>query len=190
MPLMVIEKDGVLYADSRNVAQMVEKKHHDLLRDIRRYHTILDTANGKGDGIQCKIAFNDFFIPSTYQDARNRTLPCYLCTKMGCEFIANKLTGERGILFTASYIYAFDKMRNQVFDAGIHGRIAKPSGQKINGISRFIQTMRVIMLERGAEAQEIEQMARMVCRQYGISLPPMQVLKGGDICDSLLPHGT
>ena len=31
--------------------------------------------------------------------------------KKGCDMIANKLTGKKGILFTASYIEAFEKMR-------------------------------------------------------------------------------
>lgn len=64
---------------SMEVAQMVDKKHYDLLKDIRRYCEQL---------VEGKIPFNDFFTESTYISENNRTVPCYLVTKKGCEFIA------------------------------------------------------------------------------------------------------
>ena len=51
-------------------------------RDIKKYVGVLT---------QSKIGFSDFFIESTYKDPTGRTLPCYLITKKGCEFVANKL---------------------------------------------------------------------------------------------------
>ena len=62
---------------------------------------------------QSKIGLVDFFIESTYIDPTGRTLPCYLCTRKGCEMIANKLTGKKGVVFTALYINAFHKMEKQ-----------------------------------------------------------------------------
>ena len=61
-----------------------------------------------------KIELSDFFVKSTYTSAQNKQLPCYLITKKGCEFVANKLTGEKGILFTATYINAFHKMEDSI----------------------------------------------------------------------------
>ena len=37
-------------------------------------------------------------------------MPCYLISKMGCEVIGNKLTGEKGILFTVAYVTKFNAM--------------------------------------------------------------------------------
>lgn len=54
---------------------------------------------------------DEYFVESNYSDLTGRELPCYLCTKKGCDMIANKLTGKKGILFTATYIEAFEKMR-------------------------------------------------------------------------------
>ena len=102
MDLIVLENDGVYTVDSREVARMVEKNHYDLLRDIRRYCDVLTER---------KIAVSEYFVESTYLDPTGRELPCYLCTKKGCDMIANKLTGKKGILFTATYIEAFEKMR-------------------------------------------------------------------------------
>jgi len=41
-------------------------------------------------------------------------LPCYLITKKGCDMVANKMTGEKGVLFTATYVTKFDEMEKQI----------------------------------------------------------------------------
>jgi len=65
--------------DSREVAEMIEKNHSKLLRDLRRYEEQFAEAN---------IGLGDFFKVSTYADANNQNRPCYRITKKGCEFIA------------------------------------------------------------------------------------------------------
>ena len=67
---------------SMEVARMVGKEHKGLLRDIRRYAEQLGESN---------IALSDFFIESTYLSEQNKTLPCFMVTKKGCEFIAHLL---------------------------------------------------------------------------------------------------
>ena len=89
--------------DSREVAEMIEKEHSKLLRDLRRYEEQF---------IEAKIGFNDFFRNSEYKDSIGRTLPCYRITKKGCEFIAHKLTGTKGTIFTARYINRFHEMHD------------------------------------------------------------------------------
>lgn len=95
----LIKKELTL--DSREVAEMVEKNHKELLRDIRTYEGYLGESN---------FALTDFFIPSTYVSIQNKELPKYQITKKGCEFIAHKLTGQKGALFTATYINRFHEM--------------------------------------------------------------------------------
>ena len=106
--LTVFNRNGQLYTDSREVAAMVGKQHKNLIRDIDGYSKIME-EKGK-----LKIELSDFFVKSTYTSAQNKQLPCYLITKKGCEFVANKLTGEKGILFTATYINAFHKMEDTI----------------------------------------------------------------------------
>lgn len=89
--------------ESREVAEMIEKEHKFLLRDIRRYFTQLN---------QCKIAPVDFFRESTYKDSKGETRPCYQITYKGCEFISHKLTGVKGTEFTARYINRFHEMQD------------------------------------------------------------------------------
>ena len=93
------------YIDSREVAEMVDKAHNDLLKDIRRYCEQLGQGN---------IPQSDFFTESTYQNSQNKTMPCYLVTKKGCEFIAHKLTGIKGTEFTAKYINRFHEMEEEI----------------------------------------------------------------------------
>lgn len=88
--------------DSREVAEMVEKTHGKLIRDIRRYEEQLNEAN---------IGSVDFFRESTYKDSKGEIRPCYQITKKGCEFIAHKLTGTKGTIFTARYINRFHEMQ-------------------------------------------------------------------------------
>jgi phage regulatory protein, rha family len=90
--------------DSREVAEMVGKEHKNLLRDINNYVNILLSSN---------LSSIEFFSESTYEDSIGRTLPCYKVTKKGCEMIANKLTGKKGVLFTAAYVTKFNKMEHQ-----------------------------------------------------------------------------
>ena len=90
---------------SLEVSEMVEKDHSKLLRDIRNYSEKLAEA---------KIGLSDFFIESTYMDSTGRALPCFKITKKGCEFIANKLIGIKGVVFTARYINRFHDMEDYI----------------------------------------------------------------------------
>lgn len=83
---------------------MVGKEHYDLLKDIRRYCEQLSQGN---------IPLPDFFTESTYMN-RGKEYPCYNVTKKGCEFIAHKLTGQKGTEFTAKYINRFHDMEDYI----------------------------------------------------------------------------
>lgn len=61
---------------------------------------------------EAKIGHSDFFRESTYRSEQNKEIPCYRITKKGCEFIAHKLTGTKGTIFTARYINRFHEMQD------------------------------------------------------------------------------
>ena len=101
--LKVINKNGVLLVDSRDVAEMIGKRHTDLMRSIRNYVEVISENP--------KLRFQDFFVESTYKvEGNNKTYDCYLLTRKGCDMVANKMTGEKGILFTAEYVTKFEEM--------------------------------------------------------------------------------
>lgn len=89
--------------DSREIAEMIDKAHCELLKDMRRYISQFNEGN---------LPYVEFFAESTYKDAKGETRPCYRITKKGCEFIAHKLTGIKGTIFTARYINRFHEMQN------------------------------------------------------------------------------
>ena len=103
--LKVFEKNGQLLTDSREVAKMIDRPHYDLMKAIRSYCEHLNEGN---------FPLVDFFIESTYPDSKGEIRPCYLLTKKGCDMVANKLTGQKGVLFTAAYVTAFEQMREHI----------------------------------------------------------------------------
>ena len=93
MDLKVIDFKGRNVIESRMVAEMIEMRHTELLRKIKGYDEILTDA---------KLRSLDFFIKNTYKDGKGEERLCYLLTKQGCEMVANKLTGEKGVILLHS----------------------------------------------------------------------------------------
>ncbi|CAI3643172.1 Rha family transcriptional regulator [Clostridium neonatale] len=104
--LATINYKGISVIESTQVSEITGKNHQHLMRDIRGYIKVLEDSP--------KLDSQDFFIESTYKNSQNKTQPCYLLTKQGCEMVANKMTGEKGILFTAEYVQAFNKMEQHI----------------------------------------------------------------------------
>lgn len=157
--MQVKDFHGKSVIDSREVAEMVEKQHKNLLADIRGYLKIMEKST------ELKIQPSDFFVESTYQDSTGRELPRYLITKKGCDMIANKLTGEKGVLFTAAYVSAFEEMR-QALDASHRSPEVSPAG-----LARLIAITRRVMLDMNSAPAEIGLMVRDVFRAYNFPVP-------------------
>ena len=99
--------------DSREVAEMMGKKHGAVMKDIQ------GSKDGNSIGIipvllKSNFDLSDYFIESSYKDGSGKTNKCYLVTKMGCEMLGNKLQGEKGILFTAKYVKRFNQMEQAI----------------------------------------------------------------------------
>lgn len=106
--LQVIIKNGKFLVESRDVAELIEREHKHLMRDIRGYIDVLNKSHSP------RLDSEKFFIESTYLNTRNQVQPCYLLTKKGCDMVANKMTGEKGIIFTAIYVAKFDEMEKSL----------------------------------------------------------------------------
>ena len=161
--MKVKDYHGKSVIDSREVAEMVEKNHKDLLRDIRGYIKIMENTNERN------FAPVDFFIPSTYQDNKGEDRPCYLITKKGCDMIANKLTGEKGVLFTAAYVTAFEEMR-QALEA-VPVRVSFPEGVSLSGLAKLISVTRRVMLDAGSSPYDVCGMVRETFGAVGFPVP-------------------
>jgi anti-repressor protein len=109
--------------DSRDVAEMMEKSHGELLKSIQ--------GSGKNLGIipvllKGNFPISEYFIESSYKDSSGKENKCYLCTKLGCDMLGNKLQGEKGILFTASYVRRFNEMEKQIQKSVLSFQIDDP----------------------------------------------------------------
>lgn len=139
-----------------------------MLRTIREYCEILTEANfGFSDLGQRKIEQSDFFVEATYTDSTGRTLPCYLITRKGCDMIANKLTGKKGVLFTAAYVSAFERMKAVIEEA----KINPPKATSIGDVVKLIRVTRESMQEQGCSPTDIAQAIKEICEQFGVTLP-------------------
>lgn len=116
--LLIKENEGI---DSREVAEMMERSHGDVMKMIQ--------GSGKNLGIvpvleKGGIDVNDFFIKSTYKvEGNNKTYNCYLVTKKGCELLGSRLQGEKRLAFKLKYANnidnvksAFEIANNEIFE--------------------------------------------------------------------------
>lgn len=107
-----VEGQTIATIDSREVAEMLGKEHKQVLEYIKgskKVTGIIPTLESRG------LHSSKYFIESQYESGRNKKKnPCYLVTKMGCELLANKQQGEKGILFSAKYVERFNEMEKEV----------------------------------------------------------------------------
>ena len=88
---------------SREVAEMLEvSRHADMLRKI--------------EGLEGKLILNadvrlvDYWVETAYTDASGKVNREYLVSQIGCELLAHKSTGSKGVTFTLAYIKRFKEM--------------------------------------------------------------------------------
>ena len=139
---------------SMEVAQMVGKQHSDLLKDIRRYSVQL---------VEGKIPCNDFFMLITYITENNRTVLCYMVTKKGCEFIAHKLTGQKGTEFTARYINRFHEMEKDLMTP-------QPAEIPIGEVASYLKVMDRVAFRQNLAPYKIAENFKKVSEQFGVQL--------------------
>ena len=109
--MMELQNKEVQTIPSYEIAEMMDRPHAKVLRMLEGGSGvvgIIPTLNEANFGLV------DYFIESTYIDKKGERRKCYECTKMGCELLANKMTGEKGTIFTAKYVAKFNTMEQQL----------------------------------------------------------------------------
>ena len=138
--------------------------HKELLRDIRKYVEIMEKSR---EISQRKIAPSEFFIESSFEN-RGKEYPCYLITKKGCDMIANKLTGEKGVLFTAAYVTAFEEMQEAL-------STSRPPEISPAALAKLITANSKALYNAGATPFEVTE---MICDTYTTwNVPVPRVLR-------------
>lgn len=147
------------------VAEMMETEHWKLLRKL--------DGDKKSEGIikiltDNNFVVSDYFILSTYRDASGKENKCYEVTKLGCDFLANKSTGEKGVLFTARYVKRFYEMEHSI------ERIEKNYESKatsLGEVASYTKEMDKRMDKQGSAPWKVCEAFKMVSEQFGIRLP-------------------
>ena len=139
---------------SMEVAQMVEKEHKQILKDIRRYTQQFNEG---------RISPVEFFTESTYIDGKGESRPCYLVTKKGCEFIAHKLTGQKGTEFTARYINRFHEMEHEL-------SVSNPSEIPLGELASYLKIMDRVANRQSLAPHKIAENFKKVSAQFGVQL--------------------
>ena len=180
--MKLVVENGKLVADSREVAEMIGKDHAHLCRDIAGYVEVIDqnaklrsdSNNPKLDsssGNTSILRASDFFIPSTYKQAGNgKAVKCYKLTKQGCEMVANKLTGKKGILFTAAYVQQFNDMERELSRPHDSYMIADPVERAL----KWAEEEKV----RQEQVKQLEEQKPMVVFANSVSVSHSDILIG------------
>lgn len=98
---------------SREVAEMMgmtsKDGHSDLMKKIEKINQTL---------VSEKIPTHHYWIETTYQQEMPKggykTAREYQVTKKGCEMLAHKSTGDKGIIFTHKYMERFEQMEKAI----------------------------------------------------------------------------
>lgn len=143
--MKIINQNGKLLTDSRDVAEMVDVRHDNLLSKIDGYISVLST------NLNFKVS--DFFIKGEYRDSTGRTLPHYYITKKGCDMVANKMTGKKGVLFTATYVTKFEEMEKQ---ADIDVSLLTPEMQMFKHMFDGVAKMQIEHSQTQKELTEVK----------------------------------
>ena len=126
------------YVSTLEIAEMMKMRHDRVLRKIegqevkgKRISGILEIMTEHNLGVA------DYYIESTYKDEQGKPRKCYNCTRKGCELLAHKFQGEKGILFTIKYIERFHKMEEAIKQLSIQQQ-HQPQEQKQIGHSNTL----------------------------------------------------
>lgn len=158
------------------VAEMMEIKHYQVLEKLE------GTKSTKGiipTMTNHKIMVSDYFTESTYEDASGKKNKCYLVTKLGCDFLANKFTGEKGILFTAKYVKRFNDMEQKIIGTatlppqfqlmqGLLDQIVEQD-RRLHGVETFCSNVKEVMAAPiGDWREEMNSHVRKIAKSSGI----------------------
>ena len=80
--------------------------------------------------------------------------------------VGNKLTGEKGVLFTAEYVTAFNRMENEI--AGLSDSDFRDI--PLEAFASYQRIQRTVMKDLGKSPKEIATEFKKVSIQFGINL--------------------
>ncbi|MDG4515609.1 Rha family transcriptional regulator [Streptococcus suis] len=177
MELGIILKNDELVVDSLTVAEVFEKEHRNILKDIRKIEEYFDTANFnqlKSEPVefsQGKIApanfsqlksepaefsqhnfvpadFEDYFYLETYRDKQGKERPVYYMNQKGFTLLVMGYTGQRAFSYKVAYIEQFEEMKRSLQG---QNREEMTQAQLLAYIKHYLSGSRVIIQPKDEE---------------------------------------
>lgn len=152
------------------IAEMMETPHYEILRKLE------GTTNADGSTKQIgiipvltdrKIPVSDYFSLSAYKDASGKENRCYNVTKLGCDFLANKFTGEKGILFTAKYVKRFYEMERNISE----GKLETKEVPTLTQATEAAKLIKETYEQAGVDARYIAVSVNTIYKEVVVDLP-------------------
>lgn len=101
-----VDNHDTARVDSLFVAELFEKNHKEVLRDIRK---ITDPLSGLSEEFRQRN-----FVPSSYRNQQNKKQPCYYLTRDGFTMLVMGYTGQKAMQFKELYIKRFNEMEKVI----------------------------------------------------------------------------
>ena len=139
--------------DSREVAEMMGVNHYDLLKKIegakdrKGYMQIITERH---------LSVSEYFNKTSYKDTSGKENKNYQVTKKGCELIAHKITGEKGVIFTLKYIEKFHAMEEQLQKTTIELQVLK-----VKELENQVKKLEEVNKELEKSTQEAKTMMKL-----------------------------
>jgi Rha family phage regulatory protein len=112
--LGVTSIDGIPMVSSRDVADIFEKRHDNVLRDIQN---LINTALNSEESSKTFMQSN--FRQSSYKDSSGKRNSEFLMTKDGFALITMGFTGIKAMKFKISYINRFNEMERFIYSRNL-----------------------------------------------------------------------
>lgn len=100
------DKKDIVRVDSLYVAELFEKNHKEVLRDIRN-------IVAPNSGLSKEFTERNFALGS-YKDKQNQKRPCYYLTRDGFTILVMGYTGKKALRFKELYIRRFNEMEELI----------------------------------------------------------------------------
>ena len=173
--LTVVDKNGILVIDSREVAKVLDMRHDNLVRDIEKYVESLENSENS------KLRFDVFFIESSYLAGTGKNYKNYLLTKKGCELVAHKRTGRDGIIFTALYIEKFHAMEETLHKPMTIEDLIIMQAQEVKKVKEKVDDLEFkvdnkITLESGEQRKVTKEVGKRVHERSEKTGVPVKIL--------------
>ena len=156
------QETGQAVTSSRKVAEVFEKEHKNVLRDI---DNLLNSCNSLEINKSSKLSghlFEEFYEEVPAPNGGTRKLRYYLMNRDGFTLLAMGFTGEKALKFKLAYIEAFNLMEEEIKQRQrIGGKQPDSLHKKIDAATWAVSSLKMTQREKRALGNEILVMAGM-----------------------------